>query len=260
MAELPPSEVKGAWFVAARDYALEVHGPDVLEQLIAQSPAKYRDIYAAPIASAWYPEDALQEALSMIHEIVAQESDFLFEQIIEGCTVQGVHRLFQMVMRLSSPGFVLRLVPTMWRQIRRGAGQVDVTQYDGFTELRYSEFPWFHDRLYRLLTTGSLRALVKLCTREGVRIDVLEHARDSLALRINYRASEQPLPGRRHASTRPVPASELQRFERAPAIHSEISELSGIVRKDEAFGTSSRPPLHKIAEAKARARRIKRGA
>jgi hypothetical protein len=252
MAELPRSEVKGVWFVAARDYALEVHGPSAVEQLIAESPAKYRDIYAAPIASAWYPEDALQEALSMIHELVAQESDFLFEQIIEGCTVKGVNRLFQMVMRLSSPGFVLRLVPTMWRQIRRGAGQVDVTTYDGFTELRYSEFPWFHDRLYRHLTIGSLRALVKLCTREGPRIEVLEHGRDSLALRINYRASEEPVREPRRASTRP--ARELERFERAPVLHSEISELSGIVRKADAMG----PPLHKLAEAKAKARRPRR--
>ena len=138
MTERSPSEVKGVWFVAARDYALEVHGQAVLDQLVERTPPQYRDVYHAPIASAWYPEEALQEALSMLYEIVAQENDFLFEQIVEGCTEKGVNRLFQLLLRMTSPGLVLRMVPTMWRQVRRGAGQVDVDQYAGHTIVRYS--------------------------------------------------------------------------------------------------------------------------
>jgi hypothetical protein len=203
MAELPPSEVKGVWFVAARDYARAVHGQEVLDALLERTPYKYRDVYAAPIASAWYPEEALQEALSMLYEIVAQESDVIFEQIMEGCTEQGINRLFQMLLRISSPGFVLRMVPTMWRQIRRGAGHVDVDQHEGHTVIRYSEFPWFDDRLYRLLTVGSLRAIVRTCTHEEPRIDVLEAQGHSLTLRVAYRAHEQFPPPVRHVSTRP---------------------------------------------------------
>jgi hypothetical protein len=214
MPELPTSEVKGVWFVAARDYALEVHGQALLDQLVERTPPKYRDVYRAPIASAWYPEEALQEALSMLHEIVAQENDFMFEQIMEGCTEQGINRLFQMLLRMSSPGFVLRMVPTMWRQIRRGAGHVDVEQFAGHTLLRYSEFPWFEDRLYRLLTVGSLRAIVRYCTRRDPRIDLIEERGNALTVRVSYRAEElYPAPGR-HVSTRKasgsvrLPASE----------------------------------------------------
>jgi hypothetical protein len=203
MAELPASEVKGVWFVAARDYALEVHGQAVLEQLVERTPAKYREVYRAPIASAWYPEEALQEALSMIYEIVAQENDFLFEQIMEGCTHKGVNRLFQLLLRVSSPGFVLRMVPTMWRQIRRGAGHVDVDQYEGHTIVRYSEFPWFQDRLYRLLTVGSLRALVRSSSKRDPRIEVLEEGGQAFAVRVWYRAEELDASPVRHVSTRP---------------------------------------------------------
>jgi hypothetical protein len=204
MAGLVASEVKGIWFVATREYALEVHGQRTFEQLLDQTPQKFRDVYAAPITSAWYPEEALQEVLSILHELVAQGNDARFERIVEGCTEKGIHRLFQMLLRVSSPGFVLRMVPTMWRQLRRGAGHVDVEQHEGHAIVRYSEFPWFNDRLYRILTTGSLRAVVRGSAPAGARIEVLDHGRDSLVVRIAYHAQESYPPPVRHVSTRPA--------------------------------------------------------
>jgi hypothetical protein len=203
MAGAFASEVKGIWFVAAREYALEVHGERTFNQLLQQTPLKFREVYGAPITSAWYPEEALQEALSILHELVAQGNDARFERIVEGCTEKGIHRLFQMLLRVSSPGFALRMVPTMWRQLRRGAGHVEVEQHHGFALVRYSEFPWFSDRLYRILTTGSLRAVVRSCASAGSHIEVLDHGRDSLDVRVAYRAQESYPPPVRHVSTRP---------------------------------------------------------
>ena len=217
MAGLVTSEVKGIWFVASRDYALEVHGRHTFEELLHKVPLKFRDIYGAPIPSAWYPEEALQEALSILHELVAQGNDARFERIVEGCTEKAIHRVFQMLMTVSSPGLVLRMVPTMWRQLRRGAGHVDVEQHDGHTLVRYSEFPWFNDRLYRILTIGSLRAVVRQCTSSAPRIDVLDYTRSSLALRIAYRAQESYPPPVRRVSTRPE-ITEVRAVRKPPSI------------------------------------------
>jgi len=203
MAELPPSEVKGVWFVAARDYARELHGQEVVDRLVAGSPAPYRDMYASPIASAWYPEAAFEQGLIVIYDVMTQGNDLMFERIMEGCTEQGINRLFRMLLRASSPSFVLRRVPTMWRQVRRGAGHVDVEQrVDGETQITYSELPWFHNPLYRMLTVASLRALVRCCTGESPRIEVQDHTRSSLSLNIRYRA-ESLAPPVRLTTTRP---------------------------------------------------------
>lgn len=220
MAELPQSEVKGVWFVAARDYAKDLHGPDVVDRLVAGSPAPYRDIYAAPISSAWYPEAAFEQGLIVIYDVVAEGNDAMFERIMEGCTEQGINRLFRMLLRASSPGFVLRRVPVMWRQIRRGAGQVDVQQIGGETHIRYSEFPWFHNPLYRMLTAGSLRALVRVCTGETPRIEVTEHSRNSMALSIRHKAESLSPNLPYTVSTRPSNTGSYSKIpERSSAVH-----------------------------------------
>ncbi len=191
------------WFVAARDYARDLHGQVVVDRLVAGSPPPYRDIYASPISSAWYPEAAFEQGLIVIYDVMTEGNDLMFERIMEGCTEHGIHRLFRMLLRASSPSFVLRRVPTMWCQVRRGAGHVDVEQrIDGETQITYSELPWFHNPLYRMLTVASLRALVRCCTGESPRIEVQSHTRSTLSLNIRYRA-ESLTPPVRFTSTRP---------------------------------------------------------
>jgi hypothetical protein len=203
MTQLVSSEVKGVWFVAMSGYVREVYGREMLEMMLEQSPVEFRDAYRAPIASAWYPEATLQEALSLLHEVVAGDSDPQFERIVEGCVKHGIHRMFQLLLGASSPGFVLRMVPTLWRQIRRGAGQVDVEQHERHTLVRYSEFPFFRDRLYRLMTLASLRVITRGRSRGAPRIEVLDHDGSTLSLRILHREAEYERPAVRRASTRP---------------------------------------------------------
>jgi hypothetical protein len=210
MAEFPPSQVKGVWFSAAVEYARDVHGDEVVDRIIAGTPARYREVYANPIASAWYPEEAMEIGLIVIYDVIAQGNDFMFEKIMEGCTEKGVNRLFRLLLRASSPSFVLRRVPTMWKHVRRGAGHVDVEQLEGESVVRYSEFPWFRNPLYRMLTVGSLRSLVRTCTGATPRIEVLHFDHASMGVGIRYRSVESAIPPVRFASTRPPPLANLE--------------------------------------------------
>jgi hypothetical protein len=178
MAQLVPSEVKGVWFVSMRDYVQQTYGSEMLEMMLGKAPAEFCDVYREPIASAWYPE----------------------------ATLQDIHRMFQLLLGASSPGFVLRMVPTLWRQIRRGAGQVDVEQHGNHTLVHYSEFPWFRDRLYRLMTLASLRVILRNANRADPRIEVIEHGHAELSLRIAHREILHERPAVRRASTRPPAA------------------------------------------------------
>ena len=204
MTPILASEIKGVWFVAMRDHVREAYGSQGLELLLHKAPLEFREVYGAPIASAWYPEATLQEALSLLHEEVAGSSDLVFEKVVEGCVKHGIRRMFQLLLGASSPGFVLRMVPTLWRQIRRGAGQVDVEQHADHTLVHYSEFPWFRDRLYRLMTLCSLRVILRCSSRAQPRIEVLEHGPATLSLRVAHRESQHERPAVRRASTRPA--------------------------------------------------------
>ncbi len=170
-----PSEVKGVWFVTARSYIERQFGSDTLDRIVDSIPREYRGAIEEPLASTWYPEEALQQALSAMHVELANADDKRFVEIVEESTREGVTRFFRVLLRVSTPGFVLRRVPTMWKQIRRGAGKVEVTVTDGDIVIEYTEFPYFEDKLYRLLTLGSLRGLVELATHRGADIQILDH-------------------------------------------------------------------------------------
>ena len=74
----------------------------------------------------------------------------------------------------------------MWRQIRRGAGRVEVETLPGRCLIRYREFPYFDDPNYVLLTRGSLEALTRLCTGKPVVARIVAQDASSLDVEIAF--------------------------------------------------------------------------
>ncbi len=178
------SEVKGVWFVTARSYVLAHGGAPALEALLGYMDREHHEAITEPLASAWYPERALGQALAGMRQTLAGGDASEFREIMEECTRIGVNRFFRVLIRVSAPAFVLRQVPTMWRMIRRGDGDVVVEPTAGGTLIHYSGFPCFDDANYRLMTKGSLAALVRLCTQKPPLVDVVDYGRDWLDARI----------------------------------------------------------------------------
>jgi len=178
------SEIKGAWFVAARAW-LEERG--ALETAATALNGDVRHALLEPIPAAWYPEEVLQEAMRGVRTAVVPSSD-AFVDAMDGCTVIGTSRFFRALLRVASPAFVLRQVPTMWRQIRRGDAKVAVMIDGDRARIQYSEFPYFSDENYRLLTEGSLRAVVRTCTGRDPKVTVLRSTADSLNVELRWRS------------------------------------------------------------------------
>lgn len=158
------SEVKGTWFVCMRAWLLE-HAPEpTLGAIRGALCPEHRAAFDDPLISAWYPEAMLRDALSaaFVHACDSDEDRFL--TMIEGATEIGVSRFFRLLLRLSSVAFVAKLVPTMWRQIRRGRGEVEVDVDGDAATIRYRDFPPLSERLYQDMTVGSLRALLRIAT------------------------------------------------------------------------------------------------
>lgn len=179
--------MKGAWFVAARAW-LESRGS--LEATARALTPDVRKVLLEPIPAVWYPEPVLQASLAALRDVVAPERA-QFVEAMDACTAIGISRFFRALLRVASPGFVLRQVPTMWRHVRRGDGHVAVEAGDGRGTIRYSQFPFFADDNYRLLTEGSLRAVVRTCTGRDPRVTLVRATNDSLDVEILWRVTAE---------------------------------------------------------------------
>ncbi len=178
------SEVKGVWFVSARAW-LEERG--VLMTAAKPLPPAVRSALLEPMPTAWYPEETLQQAMSGVRATLARDGD-QFIDAMDGCTVIGTSRFFRALLRLATPGFVLRQVPAMWRHIRRGDAHVDVVVEGDSARIEYSAFPFFGDENYRLLTEASLRAVVRTCTGRNPKVTIAKWSADALTVDLRWTA------------------------------------------------------------------------
>ncbi|HEY1697378.1 MAG TPA: hypothetical protein VGG39_34690 [Polyangiaceae bacterium] len=180
------SEVKGLWFTVGRRYVLESHGEEALATCVARLGDRHGPVFADPLPSAWYPEETLQQTLGVLGVVIAGGESDRYVRIIEDCSLLAVHHFFRALLRLVPPATMLRKVPTMWGLIRRGAGRVVVDADETHALVRYSEFPYFDDLNYRLLTLGAIRSLMTLCGARNARVELGTHTADSLNVAVTY--------------------------------------------------------------------------
>lgn len=159
--------------------------PGALPRVLARMSPAHREALREPIASTWYPEEALQDALAALRAELELGPD-QFIEAMDACTVIGTTRFFRALLRMATPLFVLRQVPSMWRVVRRGAGGVEVEGTDEEARVRYRDFPYFDDENYRLLTIASLRAVVRTCTERAPTVTLERWSSSSLDARVRW--------------------------------------------------------------------------
>jgi hypothetical protein len=182
----PLSEVKGLWFTVGRRYVLERYGQEMLDACVARLGERHGPVFADPLPSEWYPEETLQQTLAVLDVLVARGDQALYVDILEECSLLAVHHFFRALLRLVPPQTMLRKVPTMWTLIRRGVGRVTVEADETHAVVRYTEFPYFDDVHYRLLTLGAIRSLMTLCGTKHARVEIAGHTHDSLTIDVAY--------------------------------------------------------------------------
>ena len=182
----PVSEVKGLWFTVGRSYIVETYGQEMLDACVERLGERHGAIFAEALSSEWYPEETLQQTLGVLDVVVAHGDQREYVRMIEDCSLLAVNRFFRALLRMVPPPTMLRKIPTMWTLIRRGAGQVTVDADDAHAVVRYSEFPYFEDVHYRLLTIGAIRSLLTLCGARGGRVEIAEYTPDSLTADVRY--------------------------------------------------------------------------
>lgn len=174
MPSVPQSEVKGAWFVTARRYVIQDHGEEVFARYWQAAPEGSRDALREPVVSRWYPETVMRDALEAFYREVSNRDADKFTSAMERCAVLGVHWFVQVLVSVSTPRYLLRLLPAALRQLRRGQVRmtVDVREHDA--TLRFINHPFSDHPCYRLATPAILRAILGLCVGQSARAALVE--------------------------------------------------------------------------------------
>ncbi len=163
------SEVKGLWFMTARRYVRDEHGEEALARYLAAVPEGIRDDVADPVVSKWYPEEHMRDALAAFHATVADGDDEAFSRAMERCAVLGVNWFVQMLLSVTTPAYLLRLMPATLRHARRGPVRVSVETGERSAIVRITGQPYASDLRYRLATPAIFRGIVGICVGPGVR-------------------------------------------------------------------------------------------
>jgi hypothetical protein len=169
MPAVASSEVKGAWLVTARRYVIQEHGDGVFAQYVEAAPPPAREPLRDPVLSRWYPEAVMRDALEAFYSVVSQRDDEKFAAAMERCTVLGVHWFVQILLSVSTPRYLLRLLPAALRQLRRGSVRMTVDVREREATLRFMNHPFSDHPCYRLATPAIMRAILSLCVGQAAR-------------------------------------------------------------------------------------------
>jgi hypothetical protein len=178
-------EVKGLWFVSASDWLTRVHGVEA-RQRVARHMGEHGGLLQDAIASEWYPERALQDALAGLRAELAEGDPDRFVEVVRNMVGSGIGRFFRLMLQLGSASFVLRKVPVLWTRVQRGPGHVSVDSQPDRAVIRYRNFPFFSDPNYPLMTGASLQAMVQASTGRIPTARVVGSGDDWLDIEINH--------------------------------------------------------------------------
>jgi hypothetical protein len=174
MPAVAASEVKGAWLVTARRYVMQDHGADAFARYVESAPEASREALRDPVLSRWYPETVMRDALEAFYRVVAQRDPDKFTTAMERCTVLGVNWFVQVLVSVSTPRYLLRLLPAALRQLRRGSVRMTVDVGEREATLRFLNHPFSDHPCYRLATPAILRAILGLCVGQTARATLVE--------------------------------------------------------------------------------------
>lgn len=182
------SEVKGMYFVAARQYLLDAEGSPAVDRVVKLMPPTTADAMRDPEASRWYPEAALRDAFHAVHREVCRGDLARFHKMIEGSTSLGMQRFFRALLGISTPAFYLRNFPTVVGQLRRGPAkiEVDVSSSSRSARVRFVDMPFSDDTLYHAATVAGFDVVFAVMGHPRPHIQLTSATKSSYELSVEW--------------------------------------------------------------------------
>lgn len=176
-------EIKGSAFVTLQRWAAEER-PAALEAFFAALPPTDREPVRGALPSTYHPEALHQRVLGAAFHAFADGDLTKYEVMIGACTLLGVQTFARLVLGFTSPTFLVRRLPALWGVLRRGPASLTVEQGPRSSLLRYRQFPFFDDPLYRHYFRALLGAVVTPTLGHAPGVELLDHGPDWLDVQI----------------------------------------------------------------------------
>jgi hypothetical protein len=178
--------VKGVWFVTARRYILEHRGETDLHAVAERMREEHRSTFLEPLASAWYHEDAFDDAVHAVMRALAHDDPVVFLRLMEDCTVLGIHTFFRILLRVTSLPFLLRKMPVLSRQYRRNDWTCDVEADDRHATIRFGRCPYLASPVYGLYVQAMLTKVCELGSGRRPECAVARSTPTSIVCELRY--------------------------------------------------------------------------
>ncbi|MEB2310903.1 MAG: hypothetical protein OZ921_21810 [Sorangiineae bacterium] len=180
------SEVKGVYFVSARDALVERAEPGALARVTAALPEATRRVFEEPLTSGWYPEVALHDLVTAIWSEICDRDRERFLEFLEFALTLGMKRFFRALLGVTSPGFFLRRYPTVFSAIRRGPPHVTVEVERTSATIHVHDMPYSDDPLYHLVYEAGFNVFFLLMKRTRPRMRLMGASATALTILLDW--------------------------------------------------------------------------
>ena len=187
------SRIKGLVFVTCRRFVEEGYGVEVCEALLSGLEPAAREAFNEPDVSELYPEAYMHAFVTRMHSLVAGGDEEAFCDMIRGIARLGISRFFRLILSLTSPVFVVKRIPLLFKRLREGPAELRTELDSAHIVVHYDKFPWCGDPVYRLTSMANIQAAVEATGAACPRVTVSECSSTSMSLVIDLERSERRL-------------------------------------------------------------------
>jgi hypothetical protein len=174
--------IKGIAMDTVRQHFPEAHGEEAFARLLATLPEEIRAAFVDAQLDRWYPEEYMGAFFHAVYEQLAGRDEERFLEIVRANMVAGVSRFMRVLLSLASAKFVLKKLPTVFTHVRQSTARVTPAIDGDQLRIRYENFPFCRDRIYRLLSLGNCQALAQVASKQVPSARVLEWGPDWMTL------------------------------------------------------------------------------
>ncbi len=188
-ASTGPPEVKSLTLAMLRTFLPEYLGPEAyasFRRLLAPDTVRLLDEVEP---GGWVAEVHMQAVMGAIYGGALQGDDEAFMKLAHALALAGISRFMGIFLSLASQRFVLRKVPVVWKRLRRNAGEVVAEVEGDLVRLHYEGFPYFGDKVYRLLSLANCQALAYAAVEHIPKGRVVTWTDDTLTLEFDLAPS-----------------------------------------------------------------------
>ena len=153
--------------VAKRHAAVEVFGPEGLDQISQALPAEVRaETIDSSITETWIPERWVMEWQRAVWQGPAAENTPLFYRFVDSMVAQGFGRVRRVLVKLATPSLMCERAAELWRdEHTHGVLTAQVSKHAA--QLRLSEHPYCTSKLAAMVMSESMRYAGSLSARAG---------------------------------------------------------------------------------------------